>query len=88
MGRGAPPHDHAGAQRRLGRRRLVAEGVEGIVHEAFYESEDGTAVTFERGTWGSSESAAEHADDTYFSGPGILVVQHDRLLRPTMLLVK
>ena len=66
----------------------VAEDVTGTVYEAFYETEDGEAVTFARGTWGSSESAAEHVDDTYFSGPGVLVVQHDGFVRPTMILVK
>ena len=66
----------------------VADGIEGIVYEAFYETEDGRAITFARGTWGSSESAAEHIDDTYFAGPGVLMVQHARLVRPTMLLVK
>lgn len=65
----------------------VAEGVKGVVYEAFHETEDGKAVTFARGTWGSSESAAEHVDDEHFAGPGVLMVQHDQLVRPTMLLV-
>lgn len=65
----------------------VAEGVKGVVYEAFHETEDGRAVTFARGTWGSSESAAEHVDDEHFAGPGVLKVQHDQLVRPTMLLV-
>ena len=59
----------------------------GTVYEAFYETEDGEAVTFARGTWGSSESDAEHIDDTYFAGPGVRMVQHDRLVRPTLLLI-
>ena len=66
----------------------VAEDVEATFYEAFYETEAGEEVTFARGTWGSSESAAEHVDDTYFAGPGVLMVQHDRLVRPTMLLIK
>jgi hypothetical protein len=66
----------------------VAEGVEGVVYEALYETEDGEAVTFARGTWGSSESPAEHVDDTYFSGPGVLVVQHDRTVRPSLMILR
>ena len=66
----------------------VAEDVEATFYEAFYETEDGEEVTFDRGTWGSSESSAEHVDDSYFAGPGVLVVQHDRNVRPTMILVK
>ena len=66
----------------------VAEGVEGVVYEAFHETEDGEAVTFARGTWGSSESAAEHVDDLYFSGPGVLKVLHDQLANPLIIIVR
>lgn len=66
----------------------VAEGVTGTVYEAFYETEDGKTVTFARGTWGSSESAADHVDDLYFSGPGVLKVLHDQLVRPFIIIVR
>ncbi len=66
----------------------VAEGVEGVVYEALYETEDGEAVTFARGTWGSSESPADHVDDMHFSGPGMLTVQHDRRVRPTLMILR
>ena len=57
----------------------IAEGVQGVVYEAEYEDETGAVATFDRGTWGSSESAADHVDDLHFSGPGVLRVLHDRL---------
>ena len=66
----------------------VAEGVTGTVYEAFYETEDGKTVTFARGTWGSSESAADHVDDLYFSGPGVLKVLHDQLANPLIIIVR
>ena len=66
----------------------VAEGVEGVVYEALYETEDGEAVTFARGTWGSSESAADHVDDLHFAGPGVVKVQHDRCVRPTIMILR
>ena len=66
----------------------VAEGVTGTVYEAFYETEDGKTVTFARGTWGSSESAADHVDDLYFSGPGVLKVLHDQLSNPMTVTIR
>ena len=66
----------------------VAEGVTGTVYEAFYETEDGKTVTFARGTWGSSESAADHVDDLYFSGPGVLKVLHDQLANPLTVTIR
>ena len=66
----------------------VAEGVQGVVYEAEYEDESGEILTFARGTWGSSASAADHVDDVHFSGPGILKVQHDRQRRPTAIIVR
>ena len=66
----------------------AAEGVEGIVYEATYEDEDGAVAWFERGTWGSSESAADHVDDMHFAGPGVLKVQHDRRVRPTLMILR
>ena len=66
----------------------VAEGVTGTVYEAFYETEDGKTVTFARGTWGSSESAAANVDDVHFSGPGVLKVLHDQLVRPFIIIVR
>ena len=66
----------------------AAEGVEGIVYEATYEDEDGAVAWFERGTWGSSESAADHVDDVHFAGPGVLKVQHDRCVRPTLMILR
>ena len=66
----------------------VADGVTGTVYEAFYETEDGKTVTFARGTWGSSESAADHVDDLYFSGPGVLKVLHDQLANPLIIIVR
>jgi hypothetical protein len=66
----------------------VAEGVTGTVYEAFYETEDGKTVTFARGTWGSSESAADHVDDLYFSGPGVLKVLHDQLSNPLTVTIR
>lgn len=66
----------------------IAEGVTGTVYEAFYETEDGESVTFSRGTWGSSESAADHVDDLYFSGPGVLKVLHDQLANPLIIIVR
>ncbi len=66
----------------------VAEGVTGTVYEAFYETEDGKTVTFARGTWGSSESTADHVDDLYFSGPGVLKVLHDQLANPLIIIVR
>lgn len=66
----------------------VAEGVTGIVYEAFYETEDGEEVTFARGTWGSSQSTAANVDDLHFSGPGVLKVQHDQLARPLTIIVR
>ena len=38
----------------------------------------------ERGTWGSSASAADHADDVHFEGPGVLTVG----IPPTLMLLK
>ena len=66
----------------------VAEGVTGTVYEAFHETEDGKTVTFARGTWGSSESAAEHVDDEHFAGPGVLKVLHDQLANPLIIIVR
>ena len=66
----------------------VAEGVTGTVYEATYEDEDGAVAWFERGTWGSSESAADHVDDVHFAGPGVLKVQHDRCVRPTLMILR
>lgn len=66
----------------------VAEGVEGIVYEATYEDEDGVVAWFDRGTWGSSESAADHVDDVHFAGPGVIKVQHDRRVRPTLMILR
>lgn len=66
----------------------IADGVTGTVYEAFYETEDGEAVTFARGTWGSSESAAEHVDDEHFAGPGVLKVLHDQLANPLIIIVR
>lgn len=66
----------------------VAEGVTGTVYEAFYETEDGKTVTFARGTWGSSQSAAANVDDLHFSGPGVLKVLHDQLVRPFIIIVR
>ena len=66
----------------------IAEGVTGTVYEAFYETEDGESVTFARGTWGSSESAADHVDDLHFSGPGVLKVLHDQLANPLTIIVR
>ena len=66
----------------------VAEGVEGIVYEATYEDEDGAVAWFDRGTWGSSESAADHVDDVHFAGPGVIKVQHDRRVRPTLMILR
>ena len=66
----------------------VAEGVEGIVYEATFEDVDGAVGWFERGTWGSSESPAQHVDDVHFAGPGVLKVQHDRRVRPTILILR
>ena len=66
----------------------VAEGVEGIVYEATYEDEDGAVAWFDRGTWGSSESAADHVDDVHFAGLGVLKVQHDRRVRPTLMILR
>ena len=66
----------------------IAEGVTGTVYEALYEAENGKTVTFARGTWGSSESAADHVDDLYFSGPGVLKVLHDQLANPLTIIVR
>ncbi len=66
----------------------VAECVTGTVYEAFYETEDGKTVTFARGTWGSSKSAADYVDDLYFSGPGVLKVMHDQLVIPMIIIVR
>lgn len=66
----------------------IAEGVTGTVYEAFHETEDGKTVTFARGTWGSSESAAEHVDDEHFAGPGVLKVLHDQLANPLIIIVR
>ena len=66
----------------------IAEGVTGTVYEAFYETEDGESVTFARGTWGSSESTADHVDDLHFSGPGVLKVLHDQLANPLIIIVR
>ena len=66
----------------------IAEGVTGTVYEALYEAENGKTVTFARGTWGSSESAADHVDDLYFSGPGVLKVLHDQLANPLIIIVR
>ncbi len=66
----------------------VAEGVTGTVYEAFYETEDGKTVTFACGTWGSSEGAADHVDDLYFSGPGVLKVLHDQLSNPLTVTIR
>lgn len=66
----------------------VAEGVEGVVYEALYETENGEILSFENGTWGSSESPADHVDDTFFAGPGVLRVRHDRIPRPAMMILR
>ncbi len=66
----------------------IAEGVTGTVYEALYEAENGKTVTFSRGTWGSSESAADHVDDLHFSGPGVLKVLHDQLANPLIIIVR
>lgn len=66
----------------------IAEGVTGTVYEALYEAENGKTVTFARGTWGSSESTADHVDDLYFSGPGVLKVLHDQLANPLIIIVR
>ena len=66
----------------------VADGVEATFYEAFYETEDGEEVTFARGTWGSSQSAAANIDDLHFSGPGVLKVLHDQLVRPMIIIVR
>ena len=66
----------------------IAEGVAGTVYEALYEAENGKTVTFARGTWGSSESAADHVDDLHFSGPGVLKVLHDQLAHPLIIIVR
>lgn len=66
----------------------IAEGVTGTVYEALYEAENGKTVAFARGTWGSSESAADHVDDLHFSGPGVLKVLHDQLAHPLIIIVR
>lgn len=66
----------------------VADGVSAAVWEAFYQTEDGEEVSFARGTWGSSESTAEHVDDVHFAGPGVLAVLHDRNARPTIMVLR
>ena len=66
----------------------VAEGVTGVVYEVSHETEDGEFVTFARGTWGSSQSAAANVDDLHFSGPGVLKVLHDQLVRPMIIIVR
>ena len=66
----------------------IAEGVTGTVYEALYEAENGKTVTFARGIWGSSESAADHVDDLHFSGPGVLKVLHDQLAKPLIIIVR
>lgn len=62
---------------------LLADGVEATCKELYLED-----VTFERGTWGSSLSAAEHIDDVHFAGTGVLKVRRDNLLRPTTIIIK
>ena len=66
----------------------AADGVEGVFYEATLEDVDGSAEWFARGTWGSSESAAEHVDDVHFAGPGVVKVQHDRCVRPTIMILR
>ena len=66
----------------------VAEGVTGVVYEVSHETENGKSVTFARGTWGSSQSTAANVDDLHFSGPGVLKVLHDQLVRPLMIIVR
>ena len=66
----------------------AAEGVEGVFYEATFEDETGAVGWFERGTWGSSDSPAEHVDDVHFAGPGVVKVQHDRCVRPTLLILR
>jgi len=62
--------------------------VTGVVYEVSHETEDGEFVTFARGTWGSSQSAAANVDDLHFSGPGVLKVLHDQLVRPMIIIVR
>ena len=44
--------------------------------------------TLRRGTWGSSESAAEYVDDARFSGAKVLRVMHDDLADPLIIRLK
>ena len=44
--------------------------------------------TLRRGTWGSSESAAEYVDDARFSGAKVLRVMHDDLAEPLIIRLK
>lgn len=61
----------------------VEMNVDDTVWEA---SVDG--VTLQRGTWGSSGSGADHADDAHFLGTGVLTVLHDQLKKPTTLILR
>lgn len=66
----------------------IAEGVAATIYEMATENYGEEAVSLERGVWGSSESDAELVDDTLFAGKGTIKVLHDRLVRPTIVLVK
>lgn len=66
----------------------LAEGVEAHIWKCFVENETGTPVSLARGMWGSSESVAENVDDALFAGSGILIVQKDDYLRPTIIIVR
>ena len=70
-----------------GRGAATTEELRPRIWEAFEEDEAGVRTPLERGTWGGSESGAEHVDDERFAGPGVLVVRHDTIARATILLI-
>jgi hypothetical protein len=67
---------------------FIAENLQPVIHELYVQDDAGEEITLERGIWGSSESDAELVDDSLFAGPGTIKVLHDKLVRPTVIIIK